>query len=493
MKIKMKIGVDKMKTSIIIFFLIMILAISLSGADIALAGNDELTELEVQQLKILKLSKVVEEQPPNIKLKEDMESYKTGLELYQQSDYQQAIFELSKVEYSTLNLPLYIRSQYLLGDCYRKIEDWNRAIEVYKNLVVDDPILTDNSLFHLAESYRLKGENRESIATYKQIIENFPQSLIISEVNYQIAQNYRELNDIASAVIYYKNILEDSKDNQLKAKVLLELSEIYWQEKKYVDSLNCLYEILDEGYRLKRKSEPEELLVRYFNKIQEDLKDIKVPYRIMVKCADILFKYRQYNLAEDLYMEIIKTFPEALDIAEVYYKRARSLYYKKEYREAVNQCEEIIAKFPSGEITIKANYLGGNSLRVLGERYLAIDKYEKIIGQYPESYYARQSYLRLAESYFQLKETEKGISLWRELINKYPNSYESMTSLWNLARYYSNNNADSEALDYYRELSERFSQSRLGDDALYWKKELENKEVILVLFGLFLSPGKKIL
>jgi len=447
------IRMDKMKTSMI-FFLIMILTISLFGADIALADNDELTELEAQQLKILRLSKVVEEQPSNIKLIEDIGNYKIGLELYQQSNYQQAISELQKVKYSTLNLPLYIKSQYILGDCYRKIEDWDRAIEIYKNLVVDDPILTDYSLFHLAETYSLKGENRESTTTYKQIIENFPQSLIISETNYQIAQNYCELNNTASAVIHYENILENSQDNQLKAKVLLELSEIYWHEKKYIDSLNSLYKILDEGYRLKRNSEPEELLIRYLYGIQEDLKDIKVPYHIMVKCADIFFKYRQYNLAEDLYKEVIETFPEALDIAEVYYKRARSLYYKKEYKEAVNQCEEIIVKFPPSEITIKANYLGGNSLRVLGERHLAI---------------------RLAESYFQLKETEKGISLWRELISKYPNSYESMTSLWNLARHYSNNNSYSEALDYYRELSERFSQSRLGDDALYWKgKILEN-------------------
>jgi tetratricopeptide (TPR) repeat protein len=232
----MKIRVDKMKT-VMIFFLIMILATSLFGADIALADNNELTELEVQQLKILRLSKVVEEQPSNIKLIEDIESYKIGLEFYQQSDYQQAISELLKVEYSTLNLPLYIKSQFILGDCYRKIEDWDRAIEVYKNLVIDDPILTDYSLFYLAETYRLKGENRESTATYKRIIENFPQSLIISEVNYQIAQNYRELNDTTSAVIYYKNILEDSKDNRLKAKVLLGLSEIYWQEKKYLKGI----------------------------------------------------------------------------------------------------------------------------------------------------------------------------------------------------------------------------------------------------------------
>ena len=464
----MKIRVDKMKTSMI-FFLIMTLAISLFGADIALAGNNELTELEAQQLKILKLSKVVEGQPSNIKLKEDIENYKAGLELYQQSKYQQAISELLKVKYSTLNLPFYIKSQLILGDCYRKMENWDRAIEVYKNLVIDDPILTDYSLFFLAETYRFKGENRESIAAYKRIIENFPQSLIIPEANYQIAQNYRELKDINSALIYYKNILTDSQDDQLKANVLLELSEIYWQEKKYIDSLNCLYEILGEGYRLKRNSEPEELLIRYFDKIQEDLKEIEVPYHIIVKCADVLFKYRQYNLAEDLYKEVIKTFPKAVDIAEIYYKRARALYYKKEYKEAVNQCEEIIAKFPPSEITIKANYFGGNSLSALGERYLAIDKYEKIIGQYPETYYARESYLRMAECYFQLGEPEKGISQWRQLIDRYPNSDQAMTTWWNLGRYYTKNNKDPEALESYRALSERFSKSRLGDDALYWR------------------------
>lgn len=466
---------EVMKTSIIIFFSIIILSISLFGANTALADNDELTEFESQQLKILKLSKIIEGHPSTIELKEDLENYKRGLELYQQSYYQQAISELLKVKYSTLNLPLYIKSQFILGDCYRKIGDWDRAIEIYKNLVLDDPILTDYSLFYLADTYHLKGDNHESIATFKEIIEKFPHSLIISEVNYQIAQNYRELNDLTSALIYYENILKDSLDSHLKARILLELSEIYWQEKRYIDSLNCLYEILEKNYRLKRNSEPEELLIRYFYKIKEDSKDIKIPYHIMVKCADILFKYRQYNSAEGLYMEIIKGFPEAKDIAEVYYKRARSLYYKKEYKDAINQCEEIMVKFASSEITIKADYLEANSLRALGERYLAIDKYEKIIEKYPESYYARQSFLRLAESFFQLKEIEKGISTWRELINRYPDSYETMTSLWNLARYYTNNNAFPEALNYYHELSERFPQSSLGDDALYWKgKILEN-------------------
>lgn len=461
-------GVDKLRT-IFSFFLIIIFIICFTIACIVSVSANELTEVEVKQLKILQLSKIVESYPSTIELEKDLENYQSGLKLYHQGDYQQAISVLWNIKYSTLNLPLFIKSQYILGECFKKVEDWDRAIGIYKNLVKSDPLLTDYSLFFLAETYHLKRENHESIATFKEIIENFPQSLIISEANYQIAQNYRELNDLTSALIYYENILKDSQDNQLKANVLLDLSDIYWKEKKYFDSLNCLYEILDKSYKLKRNSEPEELLIRYFYWIKENLKEIDVPYPIMMKCADILFKYRKYDLAENLYEEIISTFPDAKDIAEVYYNRARALYYKKDYKEAISQCNEIISRFPTSDIITKVHYFLANSIFASGERYSAIEKYNKIITQYPESSYARESYLRLAECYFQLNEPEKGIFQWKQVIEKYPDSDQAMNALWNLGRYYTKNNNNSEALEAYRLLAERFSKSSLGDDALYWR------------------------
>ncbi|PIY31421.1 MAG: hypothetical protein COZ07_09370, partial [Candidatus Infernicultor aquiphilus] len=370
-------GVDKLRI-IFSFFLIIIFIICFTIACTVSVSANELTEVEVKQLKILQLSKIVESYPSTIELVKDLENYQSGLKLYHQGDYQQAISVLWNIKYSTLNLPLFIKSQYILGECFKKIEDWDRAIVIYKNLVKSDPLLTDYSLFFLAETYHLKRENQESIATFKEIIENFPQSLIISEANYQIAQNYRELNDLTSALIYYENILKDSQDNQLKANVLLDLSDLYWKEKKYFDSLNCLYEILDKSYKLKRNSEPEELLIRYFYWIKENLKEINVPYPIMMKCADILFKYRKYDLAENLYAEIISTFPDAKDIAEVYYNRARAWYYKKDYKEAISQCNEIISRFPTSDIITKVYYFLANSIFASGERYSAIEKYNKI-------------------------------------------------------------------------------------------------------------------
>jgi len=455
----------------------MVLIISLFGKFEVLATNDELTEIESNQLKILYLSQLLEKNSDSSKdIEIELDIYQKGLEFFRKGDLSQAISLLSEIKYSKLNLTLYLKAQFLLGEGYKKMNDLDKAIEVYHSLVEKDPILTDYSIFYLADTYRLRGDIPESIEVFKKIITTYPESLILPEVYYQIASLYLELKEIDSALVYFKNSLESSQDGQFKAGVLLELSRLYWQKKNFLAALNSLYEILDKGYPWKRNSEPEELLVRYFFELQESAKEIKVPYTVMVKCADILFKYRKYEQAGDLLMEIIKSFPGATDIGEVYYKRVRSLYYQAKYIEAFSLCEEIIRLFPSNqELVIKTNYFAANSLLARGEIHKAIDRYKNIIDAYGEGYYVRQAYLRLVESYFRLGERTKGISLWKELVGKYPNTDEAANSLWSLARLYTQEGNNSEALIYYEKLSENYPRSQFGDDALFWRgKVLEN-------------------
>ena len=453
---------------IFLLLLLIIIGTSVIGANIVFADAKELSTLEFQQYKILKLSKVTQDHPSDAFLIKNIENYKKGLEYYKQQNYANAILELLEVSYSNLILPLYIKSQYILGDCYKNINEWDKAIEIYKNLIPKDLLLPDFSLFFLAQTYELNENYQLSNDTFKIIVQDFPDSSIISKAYYQIAQNFLELNDLDSAEKYFKKSLEKTKDNQLKAEALFQLSEIFWQENKPLESINCIYEILHKGYRLKRNSEPEERLIRRYYSIEKYDEGIIIPYPVTVKVADILFKYRQYIQAEKFYNEIIKNFPEASDIEEIYYKRARTLYYKKEYRETINCCKEIINKFSLNEIVIRAKYLLSNTLLTLGEIPVALNKYHEIIEQHSQSYYARQSYLRIAECYFRLKENEKGILMWQELNTKHPNSSEAMISLWKTARYYDKEEDYSVALEAYKKLVERFSKSSKGDDANYW-------------------------
>ncbi len=478
----------KINLKIILIILLIALIINLWMTYEIFASNDELTEIESKQLKILYLSKLLEEHPnSSVEIKTNLDIFQKGLEFYQQGDFQQAILSLSTIPYTTLNIPLYIKSQFLLGEGYKKVGDFNKAVNIYQNLAEKDPLLTDYSLFYLADTFHLKGDISQAIEIYRKIIIDYPQSIILPQVNYQIASLYLELKELDSALVYFKNSLEISKDGNFKAMVLLELSRLYWQEKNFLAALDCLYAILEEGYSWPRGSEPEELLVRYFFELQENKEEIKLPYPIMVKCADILFKYRRYRQAEDLYTKIIETFPQATDLGEIYYKWARSLYFQKEYEATLNLCEDIIRLFSTNrELRIKADYFGANSLLALGERDEAIKRYQKIIDGYKEGYYVRQAYLRLAETYFRSDERTRGISLWKELIEKYPHTDEAAFSLWSLARLYIQEEKDTEALVYFQKLSEDYDNTQWGDDALFWTgkilKEIGSKEEAKVIF-----------
>ena len=103
-----------------LLLLLIIFGISIIEVSIIFADSRELSTLEFQQYKILKLSKITKDNPQDTFLIKNIENYKKGLEYYKQQNYTNAVSELLKVNYSTLALPLYIKSQYILGDCYKK-------------------------------------------------------------------------------------------------------------------------------------------------------------------------------------------------------------------------------------------------------------------------------------------------------------------------------------------------------------------------------------
>jgi len=470
-----------MKTSKIAIILLIIFfgVLTFDGIN-AIADNTEMSPLEYQQFKILKLSKVTQKNPSDDSLKANIETYKKGLEYYKRKDYLNAILELSKIDYSTLILPLYTKSQYILAESYKNRDEWDKAIEVYQNFIPRDFLFPDFSYFLLARTYQLKGNFQLSINVLENIIDDFPNSSIISQTYYQIAQNYLQLNESETAIIYFKKGLKETKDTYFKATILLQLSEILWQKNKCLESIDYLYQILHKGYQLKRNSESEELLVRRFYLMTNENKKNMIPCSIRLKVGDILFKYRQYAQAEEIYGTTIECYPEAENIEEVYYKRARTLFYMKEYQKVIDHCKAIIDRFSPDEIVIKTEYLFSNTLYSLGEFQNAIKKFQKIINQYPQSYYARESYLRLAECFFRLDEEPKAILMWQELSKEYPNSYEAMISLWKYARYFNNKKDYFTAISAYKILIESFSKSSRGDDAHYWMgkslKQLGNEK-----------------
>jgi len=455
---------SKIKRLLLIFFLTTLI-ISYTSM---LIFTQALDEKEEKQLKIFQLSNVLEKENS---FPQQSAYFNNALAYYHQEHFSFAIRELEKIEYSNLYIPLYLKSQLLKGKCYEKLERWESSLYIYQELIATVPLMQDYVLYFLSKVYLNMNDTMNAMESFQQVVEEHPGSPLVPLARYQIALIFLKNDQLEQFLQECRLAVQLSFEEQFKAQVLRRMSDVLWEEGSFVDSLIQLKELLEKRYDREYVSRDEDLYVKRYQMAKETEKGEILP-ELSLFCAGVLFNYRQYKMAETLYEEVIRLYPEQIDLAQVYYNKARTIHYQGEYESAIEQCNYILRTFNIPDIIIRTLYLYAGALLSSGNRSEAIEKYQEIITGYPESYFAQSSYLRLSEIEFLREREEEGINILNRLISEYPQSDQAREASWKLARHYTNKNEIQDALKYYQLIYDRFPQSSQGDDALYWLGKL---------------------
>jgi TolA-binding protein len=452
---------------IIIFFFLIIFFFSLLFASILAQGADIDQE---KQLKIFQLSHLLEAEN---EFPRQNSYFKNALAYYKNEHYGMAINELEKIEYSNLHIPLYLRSQLLKGQAYKKLQRWESVVYIYQNLYENIPLMQDYSAYYLAKTYLSMGDTKSAIELFQEIVQDYPDSALIPRVRYQNALIYLEEGYLDYFLEECNMAIDTALETKFKAIVLTRMIDVLWENGQFINSLTYLKDLIENRYDPERAAGFENLFVQRYQLARKN-ENIEMPPDLLLFCAGIYFNYRQYEVAETLYDEVIKLYPDQVDLAQVYYNKARAIHYQGEYERAIEQCIYILENFQEPEdIIIKTMYLYAGGLLSSGNRILALEKYREIIERYPKSYFAPSSYLRLSEIEFLQERKKEGVEILDRLIADYPKSSQASEASWKLARYYTNRDDNNSALQYYKVICDNFSESSQGDDALYWFGKLQ--------------------
>jgi soluble lytic murein transglycosylase len=453
---------------IIIFFFLVIFFFSLLFARVIAQGADVDKE---KQLKIFQLSHLLEAEN---EFPRQNSYFNNALAYYNNEHYAMAINELEKIEYSNLYLPLYLRSQLLKGQAYEKLQRWESAVYIYQNLYENIPLMQDYSAYYLAKTYLSMRDIKTAVELFQKIVEDFPDSALIPRVRYQNALIYLEEGHLDYFLEECSLAIDIALEEQFKARILARMSDVLWENGQFINSLIYLKDLIENRYDYERVASYEDLFVKRYQ-LAKNNENIEMPPDLLLFCAGIYFNYRQYEVAETIYNEIIALYPEQEELASIYYNKARTIHYQGEYERAIEQCIYILENFQEPEdIIIRTMYLYAGGLLSSGDRNLALEKYREIIEKYPESYFAPSSYLRLSEIEFLREREKEGIEILEQLIADYPKSSQSREASWKLARYYTNRDEKDNALQYYKIIYDNFPESSQGDDALYWFGKLQS-------------------
>lgn len=450
---------------IFITFLLLISSIFLFSHKIEARSYHDQSE---KQLRVFQLSYALEKEDS---FPRQNAYFNNALNYMENMHLGSAIEELGKIEYNSLYIPLYLKSRLLKAHCYEKLERWEAAIILYQNLLKEVPLLPEYVLYLLGRAYQQVNDTFNARKSFLEIINRNPESGIITILQYQLA-----LLDLENGLWeeFWQEgytAAQNSPEDKFKAKVLTKVSDVLWEKGELVTSLLYLKEIIENRYEKGKISFQENLFLSRFQVLKQQNK-IEIPVELLLFFADTLYSYRRFKVAETIYEEIIEKYGEQIDLAQVYYQRARAIYYQGEYERALQECLNILERFDQEEVKVKTLFLYAGGLLSTGNRDRAAEQYQKIITSFPESSFAPLSYLRLSEIEFLQDRKVEGISFLKQLLNAYPESATAQEAAWKLARYYTNNGFTNEALFYYQFIYQYFPQSNQTDDALYWMGKL---------------------
>ena len=471
----------KMFFPLVLFFIIFFFAIGT-----IIQAQEEETEQE-KQLRIFQLSDILKDEN---RFPQQNVYFNNGLAYYKNQHYAMAIGELENIEYSNLYIPLYLQSQLLKGQCYEKLQRWESAAYIYQNLSENVPLMKEYSLYYLAKVYLSMNDKKSAVESFQKIVEDYPDSVLNPRAREQIALIYLEEGHLGYFLEECSLVLDSTFEEQFKGTILDRMSDVLWENGQFVNSLIRLKDLIENRYAPERIASYENLFVKRYQLVRNN-ENIEMSPELLLFCAGIYFNYRQYEVAETIFDEVIALYPEEEELASIYYSKARAIHYQGEYERAIEQCLYIIDNFTYPEdIIIRTLYLYAGSLLSSGNRNMAVEKYREIIEKYPESYFAQSSYLRLSEIEFLRDREIEGIEILNQLIATYPESSQAREASWKLARYYTNREEKNNAIKYYKIIFDNFPDSNQADDALYWFGKLQsslNKEESLQAYRILVN------
>lgn len=204
------------------------------------------------------------------------------------------------------------------------LQDYEESIDLYKKLIKNDPLKTDNYL-HLAEIYVSLGEYKQAIKLYDEVEKNLGTN---EEISRRKQQLYLRQDKVAEAIEEGDKLIETQP---LEPDYVLKQAQIMLSNHKYDDAEKLLKDhlqkngdlgeahvMLAEIYRSKGDltSATEELILA----IENPLLDSDVKLRVLGSYIELVEENpvtAQLNKAIDLTEEVIAGQPEA-SVAYVY-------------------------------------------------------------------------------------------------------------------------------------------------------------------------------
>ncbi len=391
--------------------------------------------------------------------------FRIGECYYNTGNYKKALSIFYNINSESRDNYLYSESVYAIIACHIALENWDEAERSLSSLTSDYPgykdsdktkvtkaiiafgqehyqeviellkdIETQEALFYKAKAYFFTNDPRNSLAAFKKITGEYPESDLARYSFYYMGDVLFFSGNYSGALYKYVEFLEKYPYSELKEYASYKLAVCYYNEDNYLKTVECLKPILNSrdiflaahsnflyGKCLKKLGRGEEAL-NTFTKIVSNFPELKVASLANIEMGQVFLGMGDTVQARVVYQQMSSKYSSGETIGLGDYLAGGLAFTEGNYLTTKKHLSKILRYYWGSDITCPTvalllrtyNKTKDYSLTVaLGEALLSKDACEK------NNIWNGRAMFDLAEAYYQTGQYENAKRLFQEIISDY--------------------------------------------------------------------------
>ena len=439
--------------------------------------------------------------------------YKAAEDLYRQADYENAIakyteaLEESKkrgVKTEVIDKDFTTLANFQIAVCYSRLADesgdfnhFDTALQFIEKVALNATVPKHQEGLTFLWGHVLYRQDKFELAEakFKQLIENFPNSLQVESAWYAIGNLNYKLKNYEDSRTAFSNILVGFPNSDFKDDAQLLIAQSFLDEGNYEQAYPEFDKFATEEFKNHPQLHPD----------------------AMYKAAFCLNQLNRYDEAISRYTNFITQFPEHSFVTAAYFDQGAIYAKQEDYDNARVNYELALQNTADRNLQSEIQSAIGQTYYNQTDYENAILAYTKLLDEYPDSSFKGEAKVGIADSHFKLENWNDSITAYQSVIEhersesedadnpelsftpyssfQIGEAYYKLATNQREAGQMDEGNATLElALTWYQKTVDEFPENSVAPHALYgaiWTlNDLERKEDLEALAHEFIEKNK---
>lgn len=320
-------------------------------------------------------------------------AYTLGYDYFQKAEYKQAAAAFGEVSktISPSSTALVQDAFSRMADCYYMLRDFEKAANMYDQIIAAGSPQADNALFQKAMIAGIKNGS-EKIRLLRSISQKYPNSSLMQEANMEIGLTYLVEEKFTDAIPYFDKVL-NSEEGALKPRAYLKSGTAHFNNNNNKEALRSFNALFDQY-----PNSPE---------AEEALGLVKGIYMEEGRTDDYVDMMKQKGI------NITVTEADSLSFVA-----AEAKFMSEDCKAAITAFDNYIRKYPSGAFLLEALYMKGECYRKAKDWSQALEAYAGVSQSGPSKYFEKATLEAARINYFEKKDYAAALLSFNVLIGQ---------------------------------------------------------------------------